>query len=833
MRTHLFIIILFVVSWQTGAGQSHGLEFSSHEVVAEKRTSLDLTPGDPVCVQGVTELSFDLMLKPGMETYFGYIVRVLTTRHQNIDLVYNQRLATFHFVIGETITGGLPVDSLRTFGGWNRCRIRLDPGRNEASFYYNDKPVGSGHADLPSGTCTRIYFGSNPFEGFQTRDLPPMRIRDIRVAESGKETHFYPLSENEGTQVADQRGGRAAKVANPVWIKPKHQRWREARSFTTTGSPAVAFDPVQEVLFIVSEDSLFRFSFRGDSLRGDPYTRGMGLLPAGNQALYDPVRRRLFDIYIDEKKVAAYDPETRSWNNNFVSTELTEYWQANKFLSPHDSSIYIVGGYGQLHYKNLIQRYHIPTGRWTAETSSGDVFMPRYMAALGLNAAGDTAYVLGGYGSSTGDQAINPRYNYELLAFSIRDRRFQLRHRLPEPARQFCFANSLLTDGRDYYALIYPTDRFNSSLQLIRGSLDTPGYQLMGDSLPYSFYDIRSFADLYYAPLSRQLVAVTLYHDKNEITQVKIYTLAFPPNTFEAITPAATRNIPWRLIGGGVVLLLALGGIGFLLRKKRPAQPRHPHESPVADEPAPVPDTSAIWCFGQFEAFDRDGNDVAKLFTPLLRELFLLITVRTFRDGRGIAPEELYELLWSDKPLKDAKNNFSVNIVKLKGVLEKIGDCVISKDSGRWKLEILHGSIRLDYAAFTALIAARPAVPDKTFVSQLLTIVRRGSFLRTTHYEWLDDVKFDVSAAVIDALLQFISAADLQSEAEFIVRIAGVILQFDNLSEEALGFKCKGLIHLGRHSLARDAYEKFVKEYRESYGQDFHRTFADITQHAG
>ncbi len=66
----------------------------------------------------------------------------------------------------------------------------------------------------------------------------------------------------------------------------------------------------------------------------------------------------------------------------------------------------------------------------------------------------------------------------------------------------------------DFYALIYPTDKFNTTLQLIKGSLNSPEYQLMGDSIPYSFYDIASFADLYYCPLSKKLVAVTLYNSK-------------------------------------------------------------------------------------------------------------------------------------------------------------------------------------------------------------------------------------------------------------------------------------------------------------------------------
>jgi hypothetical protein len=41
--------------------------------------------------------------------------------------------------------------------------------------------------------------------------------------------------------------------------------------------------------------------------------------------------------------------------------------------------------------------------------------------------------------------------------------------------------------------------------------------------------------------------------------------------------------------------------------------------------------------------------------------------------------------------------------------------------------------------------------------------------------------------------------------------------------------KCKALILLGRHTIARDTYNKFSKEYKILYGSDFEKSFADIS----
>lgn len=833
MGKYIFCICWALVYSHIIFGQSHGLGFSSHEVVPEKRTSLHLTPGAPVCLRGQTDLGFDLEFRPNMETYFGYVVRVITTDHQNIDLVYNQRLGVFHCVIGEKVTGEFRIDTLRLYRGWNPVRIRFDEKAGEVVFYHRDKPVCRGRLAIRENTCAHIYFGATNFEGHQTLDLPPMNIKDVRITENGELKHFFPLSESQGAAADDTESRDTAAVRNPVWLKPRHQNWALVKTVETAGTPSIAFDQQKEVLYIITADSTFRLTFRDMQLRGEALAQGHTLLPAGNQSIYDPVRQRIYNVLIDEKKVRTYDTLARQWDDTFTHTELTEYWQANKFVSQPDTSLYILGGYGQLRYKNLVQRYHFSRDTWETVPVKGDHFMPRYMAALGLNAAGDTAFILGGYGSNTGDQSVNPKYNYELNAYSIRDRSFRTVWRFPEPARQFCFANSLVIDTatREYYTLIYPTDKFNSSLQLIKGSLASPGYQLMGDSIPYSFYDIRSFADLFYCPVSKKLVAVTLYNSKENTCQVKVHTLDFPPNALvPAPAPRKTYIAPWWVTLPGITLLLFILLALSRRRWQKKQTAKTAEHIPLAETaPEQQPERSAVFLFGQFEAFDKEGNDITKLFTPLLKELFLLVLIHTYKDGKGISSEQLFDILWSDKPQKDARNNYSVNIVKLKAILEKAGEWHIGKESGKWKLEVLNQSVQVDYARFAQLCSQKNA-SSRPYIQELLGIVNRGAFLKAVQYEWLDDIKSDISGQVIDLFLQYISTADLHAEAELVLRLTHAIFLFDALNEEALAYRCRSLIILGRHGIAQEAYQKFAKEYKESYGQEFGRSFKDISQ---
>lgn len=848
----VLLLICFVLIANIVFCQSHGLRFSSHEVVPEKRTSLNLTPKDPLCLKQAAEISFDLAFTPNLETYFGYIMRLVTGNNQNIDIVYNQKLQKFNFVIGETVSGEFTIDSMHLYGQWSRFKVTLDAKTQEAGFYLNNQLVSKGKANISHATCYRIFFGANDFTGFKITDIPPMNIRDIRIVEGNAQLAYYPLSESSGNECADEVKNKVAMVTNPVWIKPRHQNWVQAVAVDTRGAASVAFDKNTERLYIVSSDSLYQYSLKNGQLTGTKLSADRDTLPPGNQSVFNAAGNVLYNFNIDEKKVSTWLPQAGKWDVNFAPGQLTVYWQANKFLSPVDSSLYIIGGYGQLQYKNEVQRYHFPTREWESIDPGGDFFMPRYLAGLGTNNAGDTAYIIGGFGSKTGDQTINPKYTYELIAYCVKSNTFKSLFHLKEPANQFCFANSLVVDSatRDFYALIHPIDRFNSVLQLMKGSLQSPEYQLMGDTIPYDFHDIESFADLYYCPVSKKLVAVTLFTNKQNITNVKVYTIDFPPNKLvatAALVTKASRDWVWFLLAG---FLVAMGVLAMMWRKKRGGQLAHQEakdktwqasvparaaapavaELNVAGltEPASNKEIAAINLFGQLEVFDKEGNDITKMFTPLLKELFLLVLIHTYKDGRGIASEKLYETLWSDKPIKDARNNFSVNVVKLKGILEKVGDCHIGKETGKWKLDILNNSIKVDYQQYMELVSNKTAI-NKAYAHELVQIVGRGAFLSTMHYSWLDDIKSDVSGKTIDILLSYISTADPLADAEFIIKATNCIFFSDQLNEEALAWKCKCLVLLGRHGMAKDAYLKFAKEYRENYGQDFEKSFTEMT----
>ena len=870
----LFLAVCPFVFFNNTLAQSYGLIVSSHEVVAENRTSLELTDGGPICYTKTLDFSFDFSFVPNYTTYFGYIFRLINDKNQNIDLIYNQKQASFQIIYGETFTGiDFQINNNVLQNDWIQLKFTIDAAKN-ITCYYGNKKLQSKQLDLKSN-CFKLIFGVVNEHDFVSRDTPPMKLKNVAVKIDGTLNNFWPLNESSGSIATDTIKQKIAKVVNPIWIGPKHSNWDLIKSFSVKGSPSVAFDAEKEELFVVSRDSLLTLSAQNFEVKAQPLSTPLTNLLPGNQSIFDNRHKKLYNFYIDQKKVSEYNFKLNRWNNDLESAFLTEYWQANKFSNT--SNLFIIGGYGQLKYKNSVHKYNLLSGSWDTLQPGGDFLAPRYLSALGTTKTGDTAYIIGGYGSREGDQVLSPKYFYDLLIYDVQKNAFKKLFDLPKPDEDFVFANSLVIDSasNSYYALIFPNYQFKSQLQLIKGSLNKNTYTLMGNPFPYSFLDIKSFADLFYCSKSHRLLAATLYTAPEDITEVKIYSIYFPPNelTFNNPGIAKNQNTPFRTtkffyaLIAFIIIVVTSFIVGYLKRKNRSKRlpvefdkgratlshiPGSGQISPTVMKPEasrlseedllnrsetlraeePGAGKSKILLFGTFDVITVDGINITKQFTPLLKEMFLLILIDSLRYNKGVSSEKLNEVLWNDKDLKDAKNNRSVNLVKLKNILDKLGGSTINRETGSWKLEYNHDLIYIDFLEYLSAFSETPIdAPSPTAVNKLLAIVQKGSFLQQVHYQWLDTIKAEISNFVIEYLIKYTESVHHANEPEKLISIANAIFTFDELNEFALKLKCKTLIGLGRHTLAKTTFDKFGVKYKEIYGEEFNQSYNSLVEH--
>src|ERR1700744_4058662 len=160
MKRLLFCIAAVFFFQTSDFAQSYGLIFSSHEVVQEKRTSIDLSPDDSLCFTNSFNLSFDINFLPHHAIYFGYVFRIISVNangnEQNIDLLYNQKLSNFKLIIGDNFSGiSFPVDSIKLYRDWNNFSFSFDLEKHQLQFSVNGHVVGSSAAST-AGNCFKF-----------------------------------------------------------------------------------------------------------------------------------------------------------------------------------------------------------------------------------------------------------------------------------------------------------------------------------------------------------------------------------------------------------------------------------------------------------------------------------------------------------------------------------------------------------------------------------------------------------------------------------------------------------------------------------------------------
>ncbi|WP_316815269.1 galactose oxidase [Pedobacter nyackensis] len=839
------IFILFTI-WSPVKSQSYGLGFVGDGVVKDKRTSLDLNSGQSICLDHNFELSFDLSFMPGYTDYFGYIFRLIDEKQRNIDLIYDMRFMEnkhFKLIVGNKISDiAFDIDINKLYAKWHTLKFKFDLDRQEIVLFADGKSYRQ-KAGL-NKECYRILMGANSYKDFKVKDVPPMKIRDIKITEDTKLSYHWPLNEQAGLKASEIINGKDGMVTNPLWIKKMHHDWELVNFFDVKGAASIAMNAEKEELYVIAKDSLVTYNIVSHQLSYLGYQSGNQDLLSGNQSIYAAGRQQLLNFYVDQKLVSGFDFERKTWDRKYISPDvITLFWHPNKFYSAADSSLYVIGGYGQYLYKRNVFRYHFPEKKWTEIKTSGD-FTPRYLSALG--AVKNGAYILGGYGSATGEQILNSKNIYDLNFYDVKSRSFKKLFEIKPKNEEFAFANSMIINEEtgSYYALTFPNYKYNSSLQLIQGSLNSPSYKLMGNSVPYAFHDIHSFADLYYCPGSKRFVAVLLLHNEKENkTSVKIYTLYGPPEeAFAELPIVLASGRSWYFF----ILIPILIIVGFFVYKwyhsRRKIEKKEIIEAPaltktesvhenVETETANVKEDirNTIFLFGNLQLFDKDGEDITKHLSPLIRELFLVVLLYTIKWGRGISSEKLTEILWFDKSADSARNNRSVNIAKLKLILDRMEGCQISKNTGYWMIDFDPNVVKVDYKQYLNIVNSKLEV-DKERINRLTNIVHRGSFLSNLEYDWLDLFKSEVSNEIIDTYLHFAATIKIAEDPEFLINLSNYISYFDTVNEEAMVIKCKALVHLGKHSLAKTKFETFSKDYKVIYGEDFKQSFQEILE---
>lgn len=813
-----------------------GLYFSSHEVIQDKRTSLNLTPQRPAKYPDGFTLEMEANFRQG-DGYYGYIFRLIGDGHTNIDLVSNLALTSYNnfwLVLKDRVLFSFKWSDIPNgdFNRWIKIKLDFDIRNSKLSVSFNGYKQEATVPDLAGLKNFEMAFGACRNTSFFNVDVSPMSLKNIKILDpKNKLVKNWQLSKHGNNIVYDEINQEKASVENPIWNIDRHIKWKKLKDIKLDSLQGVAKDEQTGRIFFIDTHAVYVLSTESSTVDTIKYTSALPHFIIGKQqVIYNKITDELWSYNFEKRELSKFSFVSNAWSINEVPSIDPDFAHHNKFISPVDSSLVTLFGYGHYKYKSLLQRYDIRSNTWK-KSDIAEQIHPRYLSSVGfLN--NKEMLVFGGYGSKTGRQELSPEYYYDLYSLNLQDFTFKKLWTLNTPPKPFVPCESLISDQQNgcFYTLVYNNGSFGTYLHLAKFGIEKNEYKVFNDSIPYNFLDIKSWSTLFLDKKTSQLFAVTT-HNSN----ASIYVMAYPP-----LLPENVYQKDLILVRGSVwiyVILLivcAITIIYFFIKKRRNQKTKErlyelvEHPNIEAVEPIERKTVSAIFFMGGLQIFDSKGRNITSDFSPTLKHLFLFIFLHTMKGDKGVSSSKLDEVLWYDKSGESARNNRNVNISKLRTILEGLHGIEVVNENSFWKIKI-ESNVYCDYCETILLLRkAKSSSLNETEINQLIALLSFGEFLPAVQTDWMDEFKSRFADETIDGLGSLFKLKEVRNNLSSQYHLAECILVYDPLNEEAFAVKCSILYNLGKKGMAKNLYDTFCRDYRKALGIEYTILFNDI-----
>lgn len=847
MKIRLALLLLVLSLTINAAGSDYGLRIKSYPHKTSEMSNLLLENGAPMPLNEDIVLSFDMYVRH--DNVFGNILRLLTDKNENIDLLITVGVDDKRFPIFVVNESVYPVQQEIVREQWIPVSITLSPKSGMIKLIYGTEEVKVQYP-LSGSNSFRAAFGLCPFDEYMLTNVASVNLKDIRISRKGKPFRYWKLEKHRNEVCYDSIAHMPATALNPSWLIDGHITWDTVFTLEIPESPSVAYNPGTDDFYIVSNSKeVIVFNARSRRQKKIPVRGGLYAANAPNQLAYLPERNALVSYNMDEDIYSFFSFDTQTWSSNTPNTMEHSYWNNSVTYNATDRSIVSFGGYGFYKYNNnLVTKY--PAGNKQGSRIQLTDISPRYSAGTAL--VGNTLYIFGGRGNKSGRQELFPKNFYDFYEVNLQTSQVNKLWDATSTNNHgdFIPSENLIYDPGKKCFYLFATQAGGTLLKIETANA---GFEPM--SLPIGM-DLEAqflYSNLYYSQSQNKLFALVNKTDVNDNAVIDIYSIDYPPIAVSDLiqeVPEAKKtgpNLPW-IIAAGIALLLAAGG-GYSMRKRKNAaetavgqqyDAEHAPEKEMPDvrvkadkeetELIPSYDFSkACVCFlGGFHVRAKDGEDITSTFTPTLKALLILLVLYTEDNKRGILGRKMLQLLWSDKNENSARNNRNVYLSKLRTALERIGSIDILSEGGFWSIRF-GDDVLCDYTeAMYYLKNLKEDNPDdENEYNKLLELLLRGTLLPNTEIDWIDKFKSDFSNLTIDTLSSLLTSQENLST-NLKLRVVETLFQHDFINEDALHVKCKTLSESGKMGLAKSFYDNYCKEYYNLLGTKYKYSLAEV-----
>lgn len=807
-----------------------GLKFHGSEQPINKRTSYNVFGDKVVRFSDRFDIDFKLSLYP--TTKFGYIMRIKNSESKRIyNLFYDGQGDHLTFRFNEEGTHNLIVVDVNQEEllnlDWFKMNISFDLKSDSIHLTIANNTYSVGNEALPDTYAPIILFGKSD----HIIDVPSFAIKDLAIGQSEK--YFFALKESEGNVVHEVNDRATGKVSNPEWLVNDAYHWRHKVSYKSRSVAGANYNPERKEIYYFNADSLITYNVRSGDTRISVFEEKCPVKLILGTNFLDTKRHKLYsyELYYSTPNddyngptIASLDLDTYQWtpeNDDQLSSPLHHH---GAFLDLSGDHYTLFGGFGNMHYSKTFYSYDTKEKEWsTLDGFTGDVITPRYFSSVGYLKDANAMYIFGGMGNESGEQVVGRKYYYDLYKVDLNTKHIsklweiKWDHDNVVPVRGMVILND-----SSFYTLCYPEHFSKSFLKLYQFSLKDGSYKILGDSIPIYSDKITTNANLYFDSGLNTLYAVVQEFDDDISSDLKVYSLAFPPITAQELESYAQRNDDNTL---AIVLLsfFLASGFGYLIFRKvksRPGPERSGVEHvPVQDDKSEVTRPNVVYLFGAFTVRDRNDRDITYMFSSQLTQIFCLILQYSTVD-EGIASQRLSSILWPDRPADKAKNSRGVTINHLRKVLSELDGIELIYEKGHFKIVQSEG-FYCDYSRCMELISRNEIDAHR---EEFLRIVARGKFLQLFDHSLFDSFKEETEKILEPVLLQEMEKRFAAEDYQATITLADAVFNIDPLHDAAISFQIKAMQRLRLTDEAKARYKAFVLEYKKIMENDYPHT---------
>lgn len=808
---HIQIILLqllFAVSLSMSAAPisvpstEGGLSFKSYDVNPDSRTSL---LSSPIGFNSGLTVEFDIKIDRSREC-FGYICRIDIDSSNSIDLLLTTPVKSFPYIALSDTFGRLVKICGDDLERWNHITVRIKENPDGTIAFNTNDSQTYGFTTKSRNHHAVLLFGKNDCRNLVTTDIAPMTIRNLTVSVAGREPVSCPLFSEADLY---NTNNIEYTVSNPSWVIDRNRYWKKTDSLKLNEKIFLAGDPDRGRFFFITSKELFEYSVEHASFREYPFMEHLDTKHFTNDFL---VTKEGTLAYVDmdsSSPVVVYFDTTRSaWGSDIRRMRHSKYEHHNSFVNPIDSSFVQLFGYGYHLYLNDICVYR--SGHASVDTLS---IPPRYLSAVGV--IDSLAYIMGGKGSPRGLQEFGTCVYSDLWKMNLKDYSVTRIGDFDNAEGEVAAAN-LDIAGDTIRGLFYNPNNYQTSLVLKEYNLKDGTIVERGNRIPYTFLDVESCAALY--RMGETLYAITVQKESGSFV-ARIYSIALP--VIDVVIPSREKKShAWIVLLASFFLIITFVFLGVrLVRRNR--RRLNDAEDDIDFENISRVYRTGVHLLNGFVVIDKDDNDISVQFSPLLRQLLVMLILYT-RLNKSISNAEMKEILWYGKSDESYFNNRGVNLKKLRNALLQVdpGISIIS-EGGYWSISFPEGLCDFN--------EAMDVLETSKSVRRCVEVARLGSLLPDMRYDWLDHFTAAYADKVISRLSEILSKGEIDSP-ELRIKIADALLIFDPIDEESIKAKCIALMELKRHGVARSEFDGFVARYESLMAEPFKESFAEFVK---